>query len=111
MTYLLFSLPFVAVALVVFLIGAGHARRRGDLRAYVSSWAAATVALLILTAVFDNVMIAAEFFEYDDEGISGARLGLMPLEDFLYPIAGALLLAGVWQLLGGRRQMNERTDG
>ena len=111
MTYLLLCLPFVAVGVVVFLVGAVHARRRGRARRYVSGWAVATVALLVLTAIFDNIMIAAGFFDYRDAGISGIRLLLMPVEDFFYPFAGALLLAGVWQLLaaddaqqkGGRR--------
>lgn len=98
MTYLLMSLPFLGVALIVFGAGIEHARRRGSIRRYLSSWAAATMALLLLTAVFDNVMMAAGFFDYGADEISGLRFGLMPLEDFLYPIAGALLLSGTWQL-------------
>ncbi|WP_417512248.1 lycopene cyclase domain-containing protein [Microbacterium sp.] len=100
MTYLLLSLPFVGASLVVFIVGAVQARRRGDLGRYFSAWAVATLVLLVLTAVFDNIMIAAGFFDYREDGISGIRLGLMPIEDFLYPLAGALLLSGVWQLLG-----------
>ena len=114
MTYLLMSLPFVAVAIVVFVAAALHARRRRAVRRYLASWGATTIALLVLTAVFDNVMIAAGFFDYGTEHVSGIRLGLVPAEDFLYPLAGALLLAGVWQLLGanepaGRRE--EQFDG
>jgi len=109
-TYLLMSLPFVGAGAVVFLAGAVNARRRGSARRYVSTWAATTTALLILTAVFDNVMMAAGFFDYGAEEISGVRFGLMPLEDFLYPFAGALLLAGTWQLLGGVGGRKERTD-
>lgn len=110
MTYLLMSLPFLGVSLIFFAIGALHARRRGTARRYFSSWAAATAALLILTAVFDNVMMAAGFFDYGIERISGLRLGLMPVEDFLYPVAGALLLSGVWQLLSGPRETEGHAD-
>ena len=110
MTYLLISLPFVGAGLAVFLIGLVVARRRGDGRAFVASWAVATIALLVLTAVFDNVMIAAGFFEYADGGISGIRFVLMPVEDFLYPLAGALLIAGVWELLGSERDARRRSD-
>ncbi|MGO2520925.1 MAG: lycopene cyclase domain-containing protein [Microbacterium sp.] len=109
MTYLLMSLPFLSVGVIVFAIGAVHARRRDAARRYFSSWAAATVTLLALTAVFDNVMMAAGFFDYGTEQISGLRLGLMPMEDFLYPLAGALLLSGVWQLLNGAPR-DERTQ-
>lgn len=101
MTYLLMSIPFLGLAVVVFAIGARQARHRGSIRGYVTSWSAATATLIVLTAVFDNVMMAAGFFDYGSDQISGIRLGLMPLEDFLYPIAGALLLSGAWQLLGG----------
>lgn len=111
MTYLLMSLPFLGIGLIVFAIGVVHARRRGTARRYFSSWAATTVALLVLTAVFDNVMMAAGFFDYGTEQISGLRLGLMPVEDFLYPLAGALLLSGVWQLLSGRRETRGHGDG
>ncbi|UNK70299.1 lycopene cyclase domain-containing protein [Microbacterium sp. H1-D42] len=110
MTYLLMSLPFLAVGILAFLLGAAHAHRRGAVGRYFSSWAAATGALLALTAVFDNVMMAAGFFDYGIDQISGIRFGLMPFEDFLYPLAGALLLAGVWQLLTADRETGEHAD-
>jgi lycopene cyclase domain-containing protein len=103
MTYLLMSLPFVGVALVMFVLGAVHARRHGSSAIYLSAWAATTASLIILTVVFDNVMMAAGFFDYGVEHISGVRLGLIPIEDLMYPIAGALLLSGAWQMLSGRR--------
>ncbi len=109
MTYLLMSLPFLGAALIVFAIGVGHSHRRGQVRRYLSSWAAATAALLVLTAVFDNVMMAAGFFDYGADEISGMRLGLIPLEDFLYPIAGALLLSGTWQLFSKNDPVAART--
>ncbi|HIV56670.1 MAG TPA: lycopene cyclase domain-containing protein [Candidatus Stackebrandtia faecavium] len=111
MTYLLMSLPFIGIGFVVFTAGAVHAHSRGFARRYFSSWAATVAALIVLTAVFDNVMMAAGFFDYGAEEISGLRFGLMPLEDFLYPFAGALLLAGIWQLLGGDRETSESNDG
>jgi lycopene cyclase domain-containing protein len=60
-------------------------------------------ALLVTTAVFDNVMIAAGLVAYSPSSISGAFVGLAPLEDFAYAIAAAVLLPSVWVLLGGRR--------
>lgn len=110
MTYLLMSLPFVGVALLVFLLGAVRARRRHGARRLLAGWAATTAALLVLTAVFDNVMMAVGFFDYGPEAISGARIWLIPLEDFLYPLAGALLLSGAWELFGGAQTRGERHD-
>lgn len=110
MTYLLLSLPFVAVGVILFGFGVTQARRRDGLRQYLSAWGASTAVLLILTTVFDNVMIAAGLFDYREDGISGIRIALMPVEDLLYPIAGALLLSGVWQLLDAARAPGGRSD-
>lgn len=59
-----------------------------------------TAAVLVgLTAIFDNIMIGAGLFHYAPEHLSGLHLGLAPLEDFAYPIAGALLLPALWVAL------------
>ncbi|MDQ0643359.1 lycopene cyclase domain-containing protein [Microbacterium murale] len=110
MTYLLMSLPFIAIALIVFGLGALHARRHRALGPYLSSWAVATASLVVLTVIFDNVMMAAGFFDYGVEHISGIRLGLIPIEDLMYPIAGALLLSGLWQMLGVTGPREEGRD-
>jgi hypothetical protein len=39
---------------------------------------------------------------YAGPRISGMRLGLVPLEDFSYPVAALLLLPGLWLLLRRR---------
>jgi len=111
MTYLLMSLPFIAIALIAFGLGALHARRRGALGPYLSAWAVATASLIILTVIFDNVMMAAGFFDYGADHISGVRLGLIPIEDLMYPIAGALLLSGAWQMLGGGHDEGDIESG
>lgn len=111
MTYLLMSLPFIALALIGFSLGAVHAHRHRSFGSYLSSWAEVTASLVILTVIFDNVMMAAGLFDYGVEHISGAHIGLIPVEDLLYPVAGALLLAGCWQLLGGSREQSTSRDG
>jgi lycopene cyclase domain-containing protein len=60
------------------------------------------VVLLVLTAVFDNVMISAGLFWYNPERISGAFIGSAPLEDFAYALAAVLLLPALWMLLEKR---------
>ena len=61
------------------------------------------VAVLVLTAVFDNVMIGVGLVGYDATKISGAFVGVAPLEDFAYAIAVVVLLPSLWSLLGGAR--------
>ncbi|MEO6116324.1 MAG: lycopene cyclase domain-containing protein [Pseudolysinimonas sp.] len=56
--------------------------------------------LLILTAVFDNVLVGVGIVAYDPGRISGAHLGFAPVEDFAYAIAAVVLLPCLWSLLG-----------
>ena len=56
--------------------------------------------LLLLTAVFDNVMISIGLVGYDPAHISGVFVGVAPLEDFAYAIAAVVLLPSLWVLLG-----------
>ncbi|QNE48162.1 lycopene cyclase domain-containing protein [Glaciihabitans sp. INWT7] len=58
--------------------------------------------LLLVTAVFDNVMIGIGLVGYDAAKISGAFIGIAPLEDFAYAVAAAVLLPSLWLLLPGR---------
>ncbi len=63
---------------------------------YVIAVAVTAIALVVLTAVFDSLMIAAELFHYSPEHLLGLHIGLAPIEDFSYPIAGAFLLPALW---------------
>ena len=60
--------------------------------------AALTLAiLLLLTAVFDNAIIAAGLVDYSPNHYLGLRLGLAPIEDFAYSVAAVLLLPALWE--------------
>lgn len=61
--------------------------------------------LAVLTAVFDNLMIAAGFFDYGAGHITELRIGLVPVEDFAYPLAGVLLLPTLWWGLAERGRL------
>lgn len=95
MTYALLILPFAAVTLLVTL---ATLRRPGFSRRMGSS-AIAALALVALTAVFDNVMIALGLFTYPPEHLSGLRIGLAPIEDFSYPVVAAFFVPAVFTLL------------
>lgn len=95
MTYLIIVLPFAAITLVVTLMSA----RRPHFGARMRASLIAAAALCVLTAVFDNLMIAAGLFTYPDHLISGVRIGLAPIEDFSYPICAAFLVPAVYSLL------------
>ena len=55
--------------------------------------------LLLMTAVFDNIMIGVGLVGYDESLISGAFIGIAPLEDFAYTVAAVVLLPSLWALL------------
>lgn len=55
--------------------------------------------LLGMTAVFDNIMIGVGLVGYDESLISGAFIGIAPLEDFAYTVAAVVLLPSLWALL------------
>ncbi|WP_181133418.1 lycopene cyclase domain-containing protein [Rathayibacter sp. AY2B7] len=99
MTYLLLNAVFLAVVLVLLLL----ALRRRVLRLPVVLGTLAV--LLVMTAVFDNIMIGVGLLvAYDDDLISGIRIGVAPIEDFAYAIAAALALPALWVLLPSRRR-------
>ncbi|UBQ02984.1 lycopene cyclase domain-containing protein [Curtobacterium sp. TXMA1] len=105
-TYALLAVPFLAfAALVAVAAGVVAARRRGTGRRRagivggVVSAVVAGVVLLVMTGVFNNVIVGLGIVAYDDALISGARVGLFPVEDLAYSIGAVLLLPSCWVLL------------
>ncbi len=64
------------------------------------AWLVMLGALLLLTLVFDNLMIALDFFHYAPDKILGIYIGLAPIEDFMYALLAALLIPAIWITLG-----------
>ncbi|TFB52044.1 lycopene cyclase domain-containing protein [Cryobacterium tagatosivorans] len=101
MSYLLLDAVFLAAAGAVATLALQQ--RRLD-RTRLAATGIALAVLLVLTAVFDTVMIAVGLVAYDPALLMGFRVGLAPLEDFAYPVAAAILLPAVWALLGTRHE-------
>ena len=97
MTYVLLSTGVLVPVLVVSLIVLGRAGRGVLLASCV-----ALVVLLVLTVVFDNVIVGTGIVAYAPTRISGALIGVAPIEDFAYPIAAAFGLPALWIVLGHR---------
>jgi lycopene cyclase domain-containing protein len=98
-TYWMLNLVFLGIVALVAL--AAIVSRRAP------SWrpvGLAAIPLLILTAIFDNVLVGTGIVGYDPALISGAKVGVAPLEDFAYAIAALVLLPSLWALLGSRRE-------
>ena len=103
MTYAVLSLIFLAFSLIALGCALLRIRRPASL---VARWAVpATLSglvLVVLTSVFDNLMIAAGFMSYRADAVSGTRIGAVPIEDFAYPLAALFLLPALWVLFSRR---------
>jgi lycopene cyclase domain-containing protein len=96
-TYWLLNIPFLAAVAVVAL--AVLLSRRSP------RWKAiglAAIPVLLLTVIFDNVLVGVGIVGYDPSLISGVLIGVAPLEDFAYAIAALVLLPSLWSLLTPR---------
>lgn len=109
MTYLALNAVFLAAVLAVAAMALVVAKRSTGQRA--ASWLRAVgltlLALVVATAIFDNVMIAVGLVDYDPGAISGIFLALAPVEDFAYALAAAVLLPSLWVLLPKRTDDRE----
>jgi lycopene cyclase domain-containing protein len=94
MTYWLLNIGFFAFVAIVAL--AATVVRRAPRWRIVGL---AAIPLLILTAIFDNVLVGTGIVAYDPGRISGAYIGFAPLEDFSYAVAAVVLLPCLWALL------------
>ena len=97
MTYLLLDLVFLGAVAVVAL-ATFRAHRDPVWRAIGFT----AIPLIVLTAVFDNVLVGTRIVAYDPALISGIRIGYAPVEDFSYAIAAVVLLPCLWALLAPR---------
>ena len=91
MTYLGLNAYFLGV-LVVFYFVSGAWR---GFALHLHTFAA----ILIGTAIFDNLIIGFGLVAYDESKILGVRIGLAPIEDFAYSIAVVLLATSVAALM------------
>lgn len=54
-------------------------------------------AMVVLTAVFDSVIVGLGIVAYDPAKIIGLTLGAAPLEDFAYCLVAAVLVPFLWE--------------
>lgn len=91
MTYLALNVTFMLIAFVVLNL----VSRKSPWRAigFTMLW------MLLVTLVFDNIIIGLEIVGYDKTKISGILLGLAPIEDFAYTVVAVLAVGIIWTKL------------
>lgn len=95
LSYLSIALPPVLVAGLLALL----LRKRLNLKAL----GLAAALTLVMTLVFDNLIILFGIVGYDESLISGVKLGVAPIEDFSYTLVGLVLIPLTWELLGRKK--------
>ena len=95
MNYLTLNLIFVAISLTaLFLVPKNR-------------WPAYLVGLLpmlLITVVFDNVIVGSGLVAYDPNKISGLKIGMVPIEDLAYTIAAVVIVPSVWSAMINRKK-------
>lgn len=115
MMYTIINIVFLAAAVIVAFAsmsitrqrtkigGSGSsAEKRQHARAEVRVWgamAATLIVMIVLTAIFDNIMILIGLVDYNAQNISGIKIGVVPIEDFAYTVAAVILLPAVYNLI------------
>jgi lycopene cyclase domain-containing protein len=105
-TYVLINIPFLLLAVAVLVV----ARVRTGRPAW-GPLAGTMLVLLLLTAVFDNLMIRAGLVAYDDAQRLGWSIGVAPVEDFAYTVLAVLMLPATWCLLARREESRRGAEG
>jgi lycopene cyclase domain-containing protein len=62
------------------------------------------VPMFVITAIFDNLIVAARIVGYDSSKITGIMIGIVPIEDFAYTIAAVLIVPSVWSAMLNRKK-------
>lgn len=92
-TYIIVNIVFVVVTFIVLRIKVHSPSKK---------WFAMLLVLLVLTAIFDSMLVYFSIIDYAPEKILGIRIGYAPVEDFFYAIYAALVVPFIWNKLGGR---------
>jgi lycopene cyclase domain-containing protein len=107
MSYATLAAGFLVVAALTVVAAA---RLAGPPRSYWWATVTTIMILLVLTAVFDSLMVATDLFRYDTGELLGWRVFLVPVEDFAWPVVSALMLPALWELLTARVRRARRED-
>ena len=92
LTYLLLNLIVIGLCMLVLA-------RLGWLR-WDRAMSIALAVVLLCTALFDSLIIAAGIVDYDRSLLLGVYVGYAPVEDFMYAILAVLIVPTVWKGLG-----------
>ncbi len=89
-TYIVLNTVFMII--VAALLRINHVR-------YSRTILATLVVLLVLTAIFDNLIVSLAIVDYDPAKILGIKIGVAPIEDFMYALLAVMIIPTIWHKL------------
>ena len=98
-TYLIMNIFFLVCVFVIFL--------QYFVKPTKSTFITLGV-LLVLTAVFDSIIIGAGIVAYDTDKILGLYIGFAPVEDFFYAILAILIVPALWNLFEPKKETRNK---
>lgn len=96
-TYLILNLIFLTVVLGVLAWRKVLTRGR-------AVWVTLAV-LMMMTIVFDSLLIYFGMFTYPADKILGIHVGLAPIEDLFYALLAGLAVPAIWKGLNRERKV------
>lgn len=91
-TYLVLNIVFMSVIIAGFKLLGILTWNRKMIRLLVL--------LLVLTAIFDSFLISVDIVAYSHDKILGIRIGLAPVEDFMYAVLAVVIVPSLWNKFG-----------
>ena len=98
-TYLVLNIVFLVCIFVLFV---QHMKKPNK------SWWITLAVLLVLTAVFDSILIWAGIVGYDTQKILGLYVGKAPVEDFFYALLAVLIVPTLWNLFDPKNRQEKK---
>lgn len=93
-TYVILNLVFLLCIVVLFM---------QSIKKPTKAWWLTLAILLVLTAVFDSLIIWAGIVGYDTQKILGLYVGKAPIEDFFYAVLAVVIVPALWNLFGDKK--------
>jgi lycopene cyclase domain-containing protein len=94
-TYLIVNVIFLVCITVLFM---------QHLAKPTKSWWMTLLILLILTAVFDSILVGMSIVGYDTDRILGVYIGNAPIEDFFYAVMAVIIVPALWNVFDTKNE-------